>query len=78
MTHWVAACLVQAIRKHYGQLQPLVVPGGDPAQVFVAAKRAAANSLPNSRIVYEDAAGGLLELVDVTPLMKFKDDVVVR
>lgn len=66
-----------AIRKHYAHLAPLKMPGGDPAACFAAAKKAAA-VLPNATVVYEDAAAGALELLDVTPLMKFKDDVAVR
>lgn len=51
--------------------------GADVAAVFAAAKRAA-GALPRARVVYEDAAGGVLELLDVTPLLKFKDDVAIR
>ncbi|KAL4430179.1 hypothetical protein ABPG77_004961 [Micractinium sp. CCAP 211/92] len=67
----------RACSKAYAKLQPLAVPGGDAAAVFAAARRAAA-ALPRARIVHEDAAAGVLELLDVTALMRFKDDVAVR
>lgn len=67
----------QAIIKHYPHLKPVVVPGGHLEDVFAAAKKAT-EQLRGARIVYEDEHGGVLELVDVTPLLKFKDDVVIR
>jgi uncharacterized protein (DUF1499 family) len=38
----------------------------------------AAAALPNTSVVRADAAAGALELLSVTPLMRFKDDVAVR
>ena len=38
----------------------------------------AAAALPNTCVVRADAAAGALELLAVTPLMRFKDDVAVR
>ena len=38
----------------------------------------AAAALPNTSVVRDDAAAGALELLAVTPLMRFKDDVAVR
>ncbi|EFN57816.1 hypothetical protein CHLNCDRAFT_143218 [Chlorella variabilis] len=67
----------KAIIKHYPHLKPVVVPGGHLEDVFAAAKKAT-EQLRGARIVYEDEHGGVLELVDVTPLLKFKDDVVIR
>lgn len=67
----------QACRKSYSHLKPLIVPSGDVATVFGAAKRAA-GALPRASIVHEDGAAGALELLDVTGLMKFKDDVAIR
>lgn len=68
---------MQAIEKSYSHIQALKVSGRDPATVFAAAK-AAASSLPRASIVHEDAAGGVLELLDVTAVVRFKDDVAVR
>lgn len=67
----------RACSKAYGHLQPLVVPGGSSAEVFAAARRAA-GALPRASVVHEDAGAGVLELLDVTRLMRFKDDVAVR
>ncbi|KAL4434132.1 hypothetical protein ABPG75_000573 [Micractinium tetrahymenae] len=67
----------RACSKAYSHLQPLAVPGGDAAAVFAAARRAA-TALPRANVVLEDAAAGVLELLDVTALMRFKDDVSVR
>lgn len=67
----------RACGRAYAHLKPVAVPGGDPAAVIAAAKRAAA-ALPRARVVHEDAAAGVLELLDVTLLMRFKDDVAVR
>lgn len=74
----LAASVKAAIAKHYSHLRPLSVPGGDPAAVFTAAVAAAANALPRASIVRQDEAAGALELLDVTALLKFKDDVSVR
>lgn len=65
-----------AIAKHY-RLSPLVVPDGDPPAVFAAVVKAA-GALPRASIVRQDAAAGELELLDVTALMRYKDDVAVR
>lgn len=67
----------RACSKAYAKLQPLAVPNSNAAAVFAAARRAAA-ALPRASIVHEDAAAGVLELLDVTALMRFKDDVAVR
>ncbi|KAL4860062.1 hypothetical protein ACK3TF_000277 [Chlorella vulgaris] len=67
----------EAIEKHYSHIQPLRVSGRDAATVFAATKTAA-SSLPRASIVHEDAAAGVLELLDVTALARFKDDVAVR
>lgn len=67
----------RACSKAYAHLQPLAVPGGDAAAVFAAARRAAA-ALPRASVVHEDAAAGVLELLDVTRLVRYKDDVAIR
>lgn len=74
---YVPCFVVQAIEKHYSHIQPLRVSGRDAATVFAATKTAA-SSLPRASIVHEDAAAGVLELLDVTALARFKDDVAVR
>lgn len=66
----------EAIKKGYPDLQPLTVPSAVLADVLAAAKRAAAASLPRASVVCEGEGG--LELLDVTALLKFKDDVAVR
>ena len=67
----------RSIAQHYSHVKPLVVQGVDKASVFDAAVAAAA-ALPRCRIVHQDAEAGVLELLDVTKLMRFKDDVSVR
>lgn len=67
-----------AVRQHYSDLSPLTVPGTEVAAVLAAARRAATAALPRASVVREDGAAGQLELLDVTPLLRFKDDVAVR
>ena len=74
--------LQATITKAYPDLRPLRVPGGSAADVFVATKKALA-VLPRASVVAESAGaeGGkdwLLEAVDVTALLRFKDDVIIR
>lgn len=70
-----------AIRNHYSDLKPLRVTSDKPvADVVEAVKAAAQASLPRGQVVYESSTGteGAVELLDVTGLMRFKDDVSIR
>jgi hypothetical protein len=65
-----------AVASAYPDLQPLRVPVLAVAEVQAAAKAAAAAGLPRCEVVHEGE--GALELLDVTALLRFKDDISVR
>jgi Protein of unknown function (DUF1499) len=67
-----------AIRSYYADLQTLTVPSSSPAAVLEAARAAALSKLPRASVVKFSPDEGVMELLDVTGLMKFKDDIVVR
>lgn len=64
-----------------GACTPASQPQGGkptPPRAAAAAARRAAAVLPRASIVHESEAEGVLELVDVTSLCWFRDDMVVR
>lgn len=67
-----------AIAAAYPDLVPVKVPNRSVAEVLAAAKAVAATALPRASVVYDNEAEGALELLDITAIMRFKDDVAVR
>ncbi len=68
-----------ANRQAYGDLKTLVVKS--TKEEVLAACKAALTSLPQASIVAEvvDSDGAVtLEVLDVTRLMRFKDDMAIR
>lgn len=67
-----------AIKQHYADLKPLKVlaTSHSISDIITAAKSASAESLPRSSVQAESET--TLELVDVTGLMKYKDDISYR
>lgn len=66
----------EPIRAHYASLQTLVLPVS-PAAAWPLAK-AAASKMPRFKVEHENEAGGVLEGVAVTRVLRFRDDWVVR
>lgn len=65
-----------AVQRRYQQLKPLTIE--QPADaVFAQTKQIAANQL-NWEIISVDAEGRRIEATATTPLMRFKDDVVIE
>ncbi|MBI3296942.1 MAG: DUF1499 domain-containing protein [Elusimicrobia bacterium] len=60
----------------YPDLSPL--PLAEKPEACFARAAAAARAMPRWQVVSEDAAGGRVEAVAVTGLLRFKDDVVVE
>eukprot|EP00887_Chlorella_sp_A99_P000863 scaffold5.g863.t1 len=63
-----------AIAKHYSHLRPLCVPGRSVGDVLVAARGAAGAALPRAVVTRVDAAAGELELVDITLLLRVREE----
>lgn len=63
-------------QRGYPDIAPLVLPDIPPAQSFVRAERAAREM--GWKIVSAAPQEGRLEATDSTPLLGFKDDIVVR
>jgi uncharacterized protein (DUF1499 family) len=71
--------LKEAIRKHYSDLQSLVIPlsKADSSQAIIdATKQAATGTRPQIQVV--SSSDTTAELLDVTALCRFKDDVSIR
>lgn len=73
----VANHVKESIQKHYADIQPVRVPNQTVAEVFAACK-AAVSVLPKATLAYQNDLEGVLEVMDTTALMRFKDDMVVR
>jgi len=67
---------VPIIRNHYADLEPLRTKH-EPAAVFQAAQ-ALASERKRWRITVSDSSAGHLEVIAITRVLRFRDDVVVR
>lgn len=67
---------VPHIKQHYGDLKHLLTPR--PPDEMLARAAEVLKGLPGVTEVRMDPARGLVHAVEITPLMRFRDDFVVR
>lgn len=71
--------LTEAILKHYSDLEPLTIPSSKAESskaIIEATKQAATSTHPRIQVV--SSTDTTAELIDVTALCRFKDDVSIR